>query len=91
MVFFFQINMISIMCNTDKAKPSRLESHLTNKELVSCRCLFLTSRVPLPLQNVNEHMDKVKVQLQDEVKKVASLQAKVIEGEVCPFQTSNTV
>lgn len=32
-------------------------------------------------------MDKAQVQLQEEVKKVASLQAKVTEGEVCLFET----
>lgn len=32
----------------------------------------------------------MKAQLQEEVKKVASLQAKVTEGEVCLFQALNT-
>lgn len=36
---------------------------------------------------MNEQMDKAQVQLQEEVKKMASLQAKVTEGEVCLFET----
>lgn len=51
--------------------------------------MILTSRVPLPLQTVSEQMDQVKVQLQGEVKKVASLQSKVTEGEVCHFGKIN--
>lgn len=89
MCFFFQRNITSITCTKDKPKVSSLESHLTNKEALSVVgvCLLLTSRVPLPLQDISEQMDEVKVQLQSEVKKVASLQAKVSEGEVGLFET----
>lgn len=38
---------------------------------------------------MNEQLDKVKAQLQEELKNVSSLQAKVSELEVCVFQASN--
>lgn len=36
-------------------------------------------------QSVNEQLDKMKAQLQEELKNVSSLQAKVSELEVCVF------
>lgn len=38
---------------------------------------------------MNEQLDKVKAQLQEELKNVSSLQAKVSELKVCVFQASN--
>lgn len=40
---------------------------------------------------MNEQLDTVNVQLQEELKNVSSLQAKVSELEVCVFQAPNTV
>lgn len=45
----------------------------------------------LIFQSINEQLDKMKAELQKELKHASSLQAKVSELEVCVFQASNTV
>lgn len=43
----------------------------------------------VPFQSVSEQLDKVKTQLQEELKNVSSLKAKVSELEVCLFPASS--
>lgn len=49
------------------------------------------SSLVLTFQSVNEQLDKVQAQLQEELRNVSSLQAKVAELEVCVFLQSNVM